>query len=207
MSELTDFIVKYRIKNLKAMLDLYTPECQSELVKLIMEKEDTSLLTFESELLSIICHIHDLTKRELFARTRLRYVIEARHIGYLFLYAGTKMTLSQIGKTIGNNDHSTVLHGVKKVIDMYKFDSLYRNYVDETILLLEERSYNCELFKTRLNEHRRIKTSLRITDFKSSIIRKPVEFVELKDTKNDIPTSDSGTSGGIFFGESSICVF
>lgn len=207
MSELTDFLVKYQIKDLKAMLDLYTPECQSELVKLITEKEDESLHTFESELISIICHIHDINRRELFARTRLRYVIEARHIGYLFLYAGTKMTLSQIGKTIGNNDHATVLHGVKKVIDLYKFDALYRNYVDETILLLEERGYNCELFKTRLNEHRRIKTSLRVTDFKSSIIRKQMEFIEVKDTENDISTSDSRTSGGIFFGANSVCVF
>lgn len=206
-SVLMSFIIKHRVKNLNELLNLYNEESQQELIEMIAENWNLKKSPFVEDVIATLCHSHDLNRKELFSKSRVRYIIEARHIGYLLLYAGTNYTLKQIGFTIGKSDHATVLHGIKKVIDLYKFDSLYRNYIDEAVILLQDLGYNCELFKQRLNEQRTIKTSIRLTNFKSTIIRKPVELVTIKEDKNNVSTSNYGGSGGIFFGTNSVCVF
>jgi hypothetical protein len=92
------------------------------------------------------------------------------------------------------------------MVDLYKVDAIYRAYIDEAMLLLDK-EYDCSILKQRLNEQRTIKTSIRITDIKSSIIRRTTDVIEVQDTANIVFAADNGAGGGILFGAHSVCVF
>jgi hypothetical protein len=207
MSKLNDFIIKYRVRNLKELLELYTNEYQTELIELIENGDDFD--GFENDVLSAICKAHDITAMELCARSRERHIVDARANAYLLLYSGTKMTLSQIGKTIRNQDHATVLHSLKKMVDLYQFDISTQVFIDDSFLYMAELGYNCNELKLKLNGKKRTKGRTTLTHLKGSVSRRPLEIphVEFKDTENDLSTADCGNGGGVFFGESSICVF
>lgn len=46
---------------------------------------------------------------------RRRDVVDARHICYFLIKKYTGLSLEQIAQLIGNQDHSTVIHGISKV--------------------------------------------------------------------------------------------
>ena len=207
MSKLNDFIIKYRVRNLNELLELYTNEHQTELIELIENGDEFD--GYENDVLSAVCKAHDVTNMELCARSRERHIVDARANAYLLLYAGTKMTLSQIGKTIRNQDHATVLHSLKKMVDLYQFDMSTQVFIDDSFLYMNQMGYNCNELKTKLNGKRRTKGRTTLTHLKGSVSRRPLEIphVEFKNNEDELSTPDSGNGGGVFFGESSICVF
>ena len=49
---------------------------------------------------------------------RQRYIVYARHLSWFYLrYGHRRMTLMQIG-SVGNRDHSTVLHGIRVMMGL-----------------------------------------------------------------------------------------
>lgn len=56
-------------------------------------------------------------------KTRKKEVAMARHIAMYMTYKILKLTLDEIGEYFDNRDHSTVIHGVKKIEDLSKNDS------------------------------------------------------------------------------------
>ena len=42
----------------------------------------------------------------------------------------TDLSLAEIGKSIGNRDHTTILHGVDKIEDMMKKDSSLNSSIE-----------------------------------------------------------------------------
>ena len=64
-------------------------------------------------------------KIQLNSKTRRREYVEARAIYYKLLRDNTRMSLANIGKTMGR-DHATVLHSVRRVDDWIKYDKQIR---------------------------------------------------------------------------------
>lgn len=64
-----------------------------------------------------------------FLRTRKREVVQVRQLVHTFCYFLTKNTLGQIG-VIGSADHSTVIHSLKVVRDLYDTELIFRNDVE-----------------------------------------------------------------------------
>lgn len=56
-------------------------------------------------------------------KTRKKDVAMARHIAMYMSHKILKITLEEIGEYFDNRDHSTVIHGVKKIEDLAKNDS------------------------------------------------------------------------------------
>lgn len=56
-------------------------------------------------------------------KTRKKEVAMARHIAMYMSHKILKITLEEIGEYFENRDHSTVIHGVKKIEDLSKNDS------------------------------------------------------------------------------------
>ena len=203
---LIQFIDRYRIKNYREFLNIFTNENAKELQRMIMEKEEHYVYSFEDKVIDLVCRTHNVTRKQFFSRSRERFIIDARYIATLLIYAGTNYSLSKIGQLIGGKDHATILHAVKKMVDLYQVDAIYRAYIDEAMLLLDK-EYDCGTLKQRLNERRAIRTSLKILDIKSTITRRAVDLIEVQDTENIIFSADDGGSGGILFGAHSVCVF
>jgi hypothetical protein len=163
--------------------------------------------SFEDKVIDLICRTHDVTRKQFFSRSRERFIIDARYLATLLIYAGTKYSLTKIGELIGGKDHATILHAVKKMIDLYKVDQLYRSHIDEAILLIDQQGYDCTTLKQQLNDQRTIGTSIRITNIKGVINRRTTDLLEIQNSENIVFTTDDRTGGGIFFGAHSVCVF
>ena len=203
---LIQFLDRYRIKNYREFLNVFTNENAKELQRMIIEKEENYVYSFEDKVIDLLCRTHDVTRKQFFSRSRERFIIDARYIATLLIYAGTNNSLAKIGSIVGGKDHATILHAVKKMVDLYQVDAIYRAYIDEAMLLLDK-EYDCGTLKQRLNERRAIRTSLKILDLKSTITRRAVDVIEVQDTENIIFAPDNGTGGGILFGANSVCVF
>jgi chromosomal replication initiator protein len=57
----------------------------------------------------------DLLQGELEGKGRCNAAAEARHVAFYLCYTFLNVSYPQIGKVFGNRDHTTVMHGVKKV--------------------------------------------------------------------------------------------
>ena len=203
---LIQFIDRYRIKNYREFLNIFTNENAKELQRMIMDKEEHYVYSFEDKVIDLVCRTHDVTRKQFFSKSRERFIIDARYLATLLIYAGTKYSLSKIGQITGGKDHATILHAVKKMVDLYKVDAIYRAYIDEAMMLLDN-EYDCGTLKQRLNDQRTIRTSLKILDLKGTITRRATDVIEVQDTANIVFAPDNGGRGGILFGAHSVCVF
>ena len=58
-------------------------------------------------------------------------IVIARHLSMYLAKNLTNNSLKAIGNNFGGRDHSTVIHAVQTVNDMYDVDSRFRSSVDE----------------------------------------------------------------------------
>lgn len=68
---------------------------------------------------------------EICSKSRVSDLVLARHICFYIAYKNEMHSLTQIGKSIGGRDHTTVLNGIKR-IEGYRYtkDNLYIQYMD-----------------------------------------------------------------------------
>ena len=72
------------------------------------------------------------TTNEIQSKSRIRELVLVRQICYYIAYKDECYTFTSIGKGIGNRDHTTVIHGVKKVMDYYTTkDVLFTQYMED----------------------------------------------------------------------------
>ena len=64
-------------------------------------------------------------------KSRRRDLVVFRQIIYYFARKHTTLSLKEIGKTTFNQDHATVIHGVKMINDLISVDKEYAKIVDE----------------------------------------------------------------------------
>jgi chromosomal replication initiator protein len=74
-----------------------------------------------------------LSTGDLVSKSRSRPLTQARHIGMYLMRECTGISLVKIGEIFGGRDHTTVLHGIKKVEDeMRERDATFRQVQDLT---------------------------------------------------------------------------
>jgi hypothetical protein len=67
------------------------------------------------EIIAAVLQVTEICRRDFMSNRRTRNFVEARQLAYWFLRHHTKLSTPQIGQMIGDRDHSTVLHGIRKV--------------------------------------------------------------------------------------------
>ena len=68
-----------------------------------------------AQIVTAVCEYFNLSENLLLSTNRSKRVAQARMIAMYFAREFTNLTLSQIGKELGNRDHSTVSHGASKI--------------------------------------------------------------------------------------------
>jgi len=77
-----------------------------------------------------------LSTGDLVSKSRSRPLTQARHIAMYLTRECTGLSLVKIGEIYGGRDHSTVLHGIKKVEDeMRARDATFRQVQDLTRII------------------------------------------------------------------------
>lgn len=78
------------------------------------ESEDSRVIA--RTILEAVATYHHLPVQELSSRTRRKRVADARHVAMYLLRIDTSLHLKKIGFLLGGRDHSTVSHGVQKIL-------------------------------------------------------------------------------------------
>jgi len=78
-----------------------------------------------------VAEYYHLKTEDLKDKTRKKEVVIARQLAMYFSKEYTNHSLKSIGYHFGGRDHSTVIHAVQTVNDMYDVDNRFRSSVDE----------------------------------------------------------------------------
>ena len=67
---------------------------------------------------------------------RSRCIARPRQIAMYLAKTLTTRSLSEIGRKFGGKDHTTVMHGVKKITELYKSDNELKAEIDNLVASL-----------------------------------------------------------------------
>ena len=73
----------------------------------------------------------NLTPAQICGKSRDKDLVHARHIAMYLLREEAQRPLTEVGKILGNRDHSTILHGLNKVQDSYYSNQELRHEIEE----------------------------------------------------------------------------
>ena len=98
-----------------------------------MNNQDIKL----EEIADTVCRHYKLDKKDFLGQRRFRYLAEPRQ---MYCYISRKRvkdaSLKSIGKFIGHKDHSTVIHAIRKINNLFDFDKkMQEDYKDITKIL------------------------------------------------------------------------
>lgn len=68
-----------------------------------------------NEIVSIVAQYFDISEMELLGERRTKNVIEARHTLYWLCRELTPYSLPEIGRRLDGRDHTTILHGIRRI--------------------------------------------------------------------------------------------
>lgn len=81
----------------------------------------------EEPIINAVSEVTGITLQQIKSRSRLRGYVTARCLISHYLRKYTKMSLKEIGKTIGNLHYSTVIYNISIYDDLIQYDREFRN--------------------------------------------------------------------------------
>lgn len=108
-----------------------TQECLAELLRASQRK-----VTIEEILRKVADH-YTLRMSDLLSKRRARAVARPRQIAMFLAKMLTSKSLPEIGEKIGGRDHTTIMHGVRKIEELRKTDSQIAEDVELLRRMLE----------------------------------------------------------------------
>ena len=103
--------------------------------------QDDSLLqrpvSSPDRILKAVCQHFEVTVADLCSPRRPQALSFARQSAMFLLRERTELSLSEIGVLLGGRDHTTILHGVRKITDSVAVDSRSRDHLARVRQLLE----------------------------------------------------------------------
>lgn len=107
-----------------------------KLIPQFVEKHSKKELTIEEVKQKVCDHFH-LKVSQLESTTRLQRIAYARQLAMYLANQLTDNSHMQIGRQIGNRNHSTVVHAIKQVNQMMNVEDRVREDVEELTLMLK----------------------------------------------------------------------
>lgn len=88
----------------------------------LIEDTDERIITIES-IANAVAKYFEIAIGDLRGKSRLKQITYSRHISMYMTHKLLKTTLEEIGEYYSNRDHTSVIHGIKKVERMLKVDT------------------------------------------------------------------------------------
>ncbi len=115
----------------KLVRALLTPEIAAKALEDIADKEPKNALITPSLIIEAVANSFQLTPPDLKSRKRDKETALARQVAMYLIKQETNYSLAQIGKELGDRDHSTVTHAYGKIAgDIDASPSLKRKILD-----------------------------------------------------------------------------
>ncbi len=97
-----------------------TVDLAREVLKDIPETTSTQITV--DQILKTVAHHTGVSVAEILSDKRARNVVESRHLVMYLARELTDLSLPKIGESVGNRDHTTVLHAVEKIAKLMRQD-------------------------------------------------------------------------------------
>ncbi len=104
-------------------------ELAEEALKDLISPDDTKEITTDL-IIDIVSEHFGITPQEIISSNKSRKITFPRQICMYLCRKLTDFSLADIGKSIGDRDHTTILHGVDKIEEQIKEDHSLRNTTD-----------------------------------------------------------------------------
>ncbi len=124
---LTKIVAFSRLKKRELKLDLAQEALQD-----IISPNEKKVITPEF-IVEVVAEHHNITPADIFSKDKSRNVSYPRQIVMYLCRRLTDLSVTEIGKILGNRDHSTVLHGCDKVLTDMNNDASLHNTIDVLI--------------------------------------------------------------------------
>ena len=121
---LTKIVALSRLKNREVNVEL-AEEALKDLISPNNKKDITPELIVET-----VAEHYNITPTEIFSSKKSRNIAYPRQISMYLCRKLTDVSLNDIGKKLGNRDHTTILHGINKIEVELKNDNVLVNTID-----------------------------------------------------------------------------
>jgi len=110
-----------------------------DLATLILELYCENDYITSKEIKSAVCEYFDLSNEGLMSQSRDRDLVYARFAYCLLCRTYTNHNLTQIARSVGRKDHTTICHAIKTAKDMIEFDQVFKRQIsDLTKIMLKQ---------------------------------------------------------------------
>ncbi len=115
-------------------LDKTPPSLQTAqlAIKDILSEEMPVPATIDKILIEV-GRILEVSADDILSNKRDKNISKARQIAIYIVREVCQITLEEVGKNIGNRDHSTVVYSINKVEDQMKIDTHFKNNIEDII--------------------------------------------------------------------------
>ena len=86
--------------------------------------------TSSKQIVDKVAKYYDLTTKELCSKTRVNHIKTARQIAMFLLSKELSMSTTKIASEVGVKDHTTVMHGIKKIENDLKLNFTLRDQIE-----------------------------------------------------------------------------
>ena len=81
-------------------------------------------------IVEVVSEHFNITVDQIMSKNRSSDIAKPRQIAMYLCKQMTSQPLDSIGQLLGGRDHSTIIHGVKKITSEYETDDVLRNTID-----------------------------------------------------------------------------
>jgi chromosomal replication initiator protein len=92
-----------------------------------------------SDIISAVCQHYGTRQRDVVSKSRKQAIVQARQLAMYLCHKYTDMSYCQIGRDLGNRDHSTVIHSCDQVSRRMSVDRTFRHEVEELESVLKKK--------------------------------------------------------------------
>lgn len=96
----------------------YTPETIQSLLGKNIKEEDSTLKAKPDEVVSAVSKYYSIGKRSLLGDSRARVFARPRQVLMYLLRRDLGLPLEEVGRQVGDRDHTTVMHAVEKITQL-----------------------------------------------------------------------------------------
>lgn len=129
---LTRIIANQQLVQMRMTVDM-----AAQAVRDLVRPSDSRRIKID-DILRVVGRHYNVAKSDLLSPRRARSIVRPRQVGMYLAKALTTRSLPEIGRRFGGRDHSTVLHGIRKIEELMKQDDKLAREVELLMRLLDQ---------------------------------------------------------------------
>lgn len=120
-----------RVKSLECQVDELQAVVlhQREIIRRLSDPEELAMPRL-TDIIDIVCKFYSVSRPAITGQTRAPKIAFPRQIACYLGRELTRMSLPEIGRKLGDRDHTTILYGVRKVETLLLTDDVLRDDID-----------------------------------------------------------------------------